>query len=79
MIREHPYIQYFLGYADYRYDISLDPSLLTHFRKRFTADVVAQVNQWIVEATRLQASDEENDDWKSRPLKALAFCERDFQ
>jgi hypothetical protein len=62
MIREHPYIQYFLGYADYRYDISLDPSLLTHFRKRFPADVVAQVNRWVVDAARAQASDEENDD-----------------
>jgi hypothetical protein len=62
MIREHPYIQYFLGYADYRYDISLDPSLLTHFRKRFPADVVAQVNQWVVEAARLQASGDKNDD-----------------
>ncbi len=62
MIREHPYIQYFLGYADYRYDISLVPSLLTHFRKRFPADVIAQLNQWIVEAARLQESKEENDE-----------------
>jgi IS5 family transposase len=62
MIREHPYIQYFLGYAEYRYDISLDPSLLTYFRKRFPADVVAQVNQWVVDAARLQESEEENDD-----------------
>ncbi len=62
MIREHPYTQYFLGYVDYRYDISLDPSLLTYFRQRFPADVVAQVNQWVVDATRLQESEEENDD-----------------
>ena len=61
MIREHPYIQYFLGYADYRYDISLDPSLLTHFRKCFPADVIAQVNRWVVDAARAQASDEAND------------------
>ncbi len=61
MIREYPYIQYFLGYTDYRYDISLDPSLLTHFRKRFPADVVAQVNRWVVNAAHAQASDEEND------------------
>ena len=36
MIRENPYIQYFLGYADYQYDLSLDASLLTHFRRRFS-------------------------------------------
>ncbi|MGI6334686.1 MAG: transposase [Saccharofermentanales bacterium] len=62
MIRKHPYIQYFLGYADYRYDLSLDSSLLAHFRKCLPADVIVQVNQWVVEAARLQASEEENDD-----------------
>jgi hypothetical protein len=60
MIREHPYIQYFLGYADYRYDISLDPSLLTHFRKRFPADVIAQVNRWVIDAARTQALEEKS-------------------
>ncbi len=40
MIREHPYIQYFLGYADYQYDLSLDASLSTHFRKRLPSDVI---------------------------------------
>ena len=62
MVRKNLYIQYYLGYADYLYDISLDPSLLTHFRKRFPADVIAQVNQWVVDAARLQASEEESDD-----------------
>ena len=61
MIRENPYIQYILGYADYQYDLSLDASLLTHFRKRFPADVVAQVNQWIVDAM-LHPEDDHGDD-----------------
>ena len=60
MIREHPYIQYFLGYPDYQYDLSLDASLLTHFRKRFPADVIAQVNQWIVDAM-LHPEDDDAD------------------
>ena len=34
---------------------------MTHFRKRFPADVVAQVNRWVVDAARAQASDKEND------------------
>ena len=62
MIRENPYIQYFLGYAEYQYDLSLDASLLTHFRKRFPADVLAQVNQWIVDAARQSSDDDERDD-----------------
>ena len=62
MIRENPYIQYFLGYAEYQYDLSLDASLLTHFRKRFPADVLAQVNQWIVDAAIQSSDDDERDD-----------------
>lgn len=62
MIRENPYIQYFLGYADYQYDLSLDASLLTRFRQRFPADVIAQVNRWIVDAARRSSDDEDSND-----------------
>lgn len=62
LIRENPYIQYFLGYPDYQYDRSLDASLLTHFRKRFPADVIAQVNQWIVDSMMHASDDDDRDD-----------------
>ena len=62
LIRENPYIQYFLGYPEYQYALSLDASLLTHFRKRFPADVIAQVNQWVVEEALRQAADEDDDE-----------------
>lgn len=45
LIRENPYIQYFLGCDHYNYDLSLDASLLTHFRKRFPAQLMAQINE----------------------------------
>ncbi|MDI9498097.1 MAG: transposase [Bacillota bacterium] len=45
MIWENPYIQYFFGCSEYRYDLSLDASPLARFRKRFPDDVIAQVNQ----------------------------------
>ncbi|MGI6617963.1 MAG: transposase [Saccharofermentanales bacterium] len=62
MIRENPYIQYFLGYADYQYDLSLDASLLTHFRRRFPSDVIDQVNQWVADLARTRSEDEEKAD-----------------
>lgn len=65
LIRENPYIQYFLGYPEYHYDLSLDASLLTHFRKRFPADVIVQVNQWVVEAAMRQVSEEDDDEGDS--------------
>lgn len=49
MIRENPYIQYFLGCDKYDYNLSLDSSSLTNFRKRFPADVMEKINGMIVE------------------------------
>lgn len=62
LIRENPYVQYFLGCDSYNYDLSLDASLLTYFRKRFPAQLMAQVNQWIIEAATIVDEDESNDD-----------------
>ena len=47
-IRENPYMQYFLGEGEYHYDIQLDSSSLTYFRKRFTADELTQWNRKII-------------------------------
>ncbi len=62
LIRENPYIQYFLGCTSYNYDLSLDASLLTYFRKRFPAELMAQVNQWIIEAATASTNDESSDE-----------------
>ena len=35
-IRENPYLQYFLGYKEYRDEQPFDPSMFVHFRKRFS-------------------------------------------
>ena len=47
-IKENPYMQYFLGESGYDYNIPLDASSLTYFRKRFTADELAQLNREII-------------------------------
>lgn len=61
VLKENPYIQYFVGYSEYKYDVHLDPSMLTHFRKRFPADVIAQTNEWIVNSM-LDPSDDDGPD-----------------
>lgn len=66
MIRENPYIQYFLGLDAYDYHLSLDASLLTHFRKRFPADIIAKVNRALIEAS-LQREDVDQDEDGSSP------------
>ena len=60
-LRENPYLQYFVGYGEYSYNVKLDPSMLTHFRKRFPADVIAQTNAWIVDRMIHPEQDEDED------------------
>jgi len=39
-IRENPSIQYFCGYESYKTDKPFDKSLMVHFRKRITAEMM---------------------------------------
>ncbi len=46
-ITENPYLQYFLGYDQYTTKPPYDQSSLTHFRKRFTAGIMNEINEMI--------------------------------
>lgn len=46
-IAENPYLQYFLGYPRFREGRPFASSLITHFRKRFSADILNEVNERI--------------------------------
>ncbi len=47
-IRENPYLQYFLGFSDYRDTPPFDASMLVHFRKRLHLDLLNAINETIV-------------------------------
>ena len=51
-IRESPYLQYFLGYEGYKYEIPFDPSMMVHFRKRLSANILKEVNALIIERSK---------------------------
>jgi len=64
-IRENPYLQYFLGFAEYSNKTPFHHSMMTHFRKRFSKEILAQINDMIVEDAMRQTSevvDESSDD-----------------
>lgn len=44
-ITENPYMQYFLGKTAFCQEPLFDASLMTHFRKRFTAEKIEQINE----------------------------------
>jgi hypothetical protein len=50
MIRENPYLQYFCGLRGYDSKAPFDPSSLTRFRKRFTTEMLGEINEMIISA-----------------------------
>ncbi|OQB97407.1 MAG: hypothetical protein BWX81_00908 [Spirochaetes bacterium ADurb.Bin110] len=59
-IRESPYLQYFLGYEGYKDELPFDPSMMVHFRKRLSGNILKEVNALILE--REKEEKKEHDD-----------------
>lgn len=60
-IAENCYMQYFLGYPKFKEGSPFASSLITHFRKRFSADILNEVNDMIT------GVDKKNDDNSQDP------------
>jgi len=61
-IQENPYLQYFLGYEEYRYREVFDPSLLVTIRKRLDREAIAELTAVIAEYRKsLEESDTTDD------------------
>ena len=61
-IRENPYLQYFLGFPEYKDEEPFHHSLMSHFRKRFDKDTLARINESIVFNSRDQENKGEPQD-----------------
>ena len=48
-ITENPYLQYFIGLPGYQTEPPFVPSLLVEFRKRLSADVLAEINEMTID------------------------------
>jgi len=44
-IRENPYLQYLIGKEEYRDDEPFDASMMVHFRKRITDEMLREINE----------------------------------
>ena len=63
-IRENPYLQYFLGLSEYCDRAPFDSSMFVHFRKRFSLETIATINEQIIQkgcGGRSSSLDEDSD------------------
>jgi len=63
-IRENPYLQYFIGLPGYVDSWPFVPSLLVEFRKRFTEEVLAEINEMIIRYNTPDKPDKPDGDSK---------------
>jgi transposase, IS5 family len=47
-IRENPYLQYFLGFSEYRDAAPFEASMMVHFRQRLNLEWVGRINEAVV-------------------------------
>jgi hypothetical protein len=60
-IRESPYLQFFLGYEGYKYEIPFDPSMMVNFRKRLSGNILKEVNALIIEKNKQECETHDDD------------------
>jgi len=60
-IRENPSIQFFCGYESYTTERPFDSSLMVHFRKRITADMMKEITEEAFAAEAKNAIEEDDD------------------
>jgi len=61
-ILENPYLQYFLGLHEYRRTPLFDPSMMVHFRSRFSQQDFSAINETIIECALSRAGEAEEKD-----------------
>lgn len=49
MIMENPYMQFFIGLESFTKEAPMEASVITHFRKRVTSEMLAEINEYIIE------------------------------
>jgi len=55
-IRENPYLQYFLGYKEYKDEKPFHPTMFVHFRKRINTKMLGRVNDIITKKANWEAA-----------------------
>jgi hypothetical protein len=74
-IKENPYLQYFIGFSEFTQEAPFDSSMLVHFRKRISEELLSSINEKVIETahkkqetTPSSATDKtENDNDHSPP------------
>ena len=60
-IQENPYLQYFCGFECYTMDPPFDASMMTHFRKRISPEMIRRINDLVFAPEAVASMDNPED------------------
>ena len=61
-IQETPCLQYFCGMREYKDELPFDSSLMVHFRKRLTPEILGEINEMIIAKADKKSESRDKDD-----------------
>lgn len=73
-IRENPYLQYFLGFKEYKDEEPFHSTMFVHFRKRISREMLGKVNEAIHKKTKSKDDDDEEPPKNKGKLLIDATC-----
>jgi len=68
-IQENPYLQFFCGMGGYENKRPFDPSLMVHFRKRLTMEIIGKINEMVITKSQEKSPNRKDFDHKNDPPK----------
>jgi transposase, IS5 family len=60
-IRENPYLQYFIGLSEYSDKAPFDASMMVHFRKRISVELVGRINEQVIRGATEDGAEQTED------------------
>ena len=66
-IMENAYLQYFLGFEEFKFEAPFDPSLMVHFRKRLGIDTIIDINEMICKVKDNETDSNSNENNNQPP------------
>lgn len=60
-------MQYFLGLSEFQESPLFDDSMMTHFRKRFTAEMIESINKRMFIVQKAEEDNNDDDDTSNPP------------
>lgn len=61
-ISENPYLQFFIGLEQYIHEAPFDASMMTHFRQRFNANDIKNIDELLYKICNTEKEEEKNSD-----------------